>query len=95
MRDRQIFPTAFAAAALAAQQGLALQPWGGDPAAQGFQGGDLYGVIRGARRSPGTLAHLPLSNPVFAQSANHGYHTFEYFPGGPAAGRQNGARPLW
>lgn len=28
-----------------AQEGLALMPWGSDPALQGFQGGDLLGVI--------------------------------------------------
>jgi len=42
----QVFPDRFRRSGrVAAQQGLALQPWGTDPAEQGFQGGDLYGVI--------------------------------------------------
>ena len=42
----QVFPDRFRRSGrVEAQQGLALQPWGTDPAEQGFQGGDLYGVI--------------------------------------------------
>lgn len=42
----QVFPDRFRRSGrVEAQQGLSLQPWGTDPAEQGFQGGDLYGVI--------------------------------------------------
>jgi hypothetical protein len=44
----QIFPDRFRRSGrVAAQQGLALQPWGDPPTRTGFQGGDLYGVIEG------------------------------------------------
>ena len=42
----QIFPDRFRRSGrVEAQRQLALMPWGSDPAAQGFQGGDLFGVI--------------------------------------------------
>ena len=41
----QIFPDRFRCSGrVVAQRSLSLKPWGNDPAEQGFQGGDLYGV---------------------------------------------------
>ena len=42
----QIFPDRFRCGGrVLAHQHLALRCWGSDPSEQGFQGGDLYGVI--------------------------------------------------
>ena len=42
----QIFPDRFRCSGRVEEQRLlALKPWGSDPTEQGFQGGDLYGVI--------------------------------------------------
>ena len=42
----QIFPDRFRRSGRVEEQHLlALKPWGSDPTEQGFQGGDLYGVI--------------------------------------------------
>ena len=42
----QIFPDRFRRSGkVVDQRSLQLKPWGNDPADQGFQGGDLYGVI--------------------------------------------------
>ena len=42
----QIFPDRFRRSGrVDAQRHLALKPWGTDPREEGFQGGDLYGVI--------------------------------------------------
>ena len=87
----QIFPDRFRRSGkVAAQQGLALQPWGEDPAAQGFQGGDLYGVIEALDDLQELGATCLYLNPVFASAANHRYHTFEYFQVDPLLGG-NGA----
>ena len=42
----QIFPDRFRRSGrVKEQRNLHLKPWGSDPSLQGFQGGDLYGVI--------------------------------------------------
>ncbi|MEF8817458.1 MAG: alpha-amylase, partial [Salinibacter sp.] len=42
----QIFPDRFArSGTVNAQEPLSLKPWGAPPEEQGFQGGDLYGIV--------------------------------------------------
>ena len=83
----QIFPDRFRRSGrVAAQEGLELMPWGSDPALQGFQGGDLHGVIEAL----GQLQDLGITclslNPVFASAANHRYHAYDYLQVDPLLG---------
>lgn len=83
----QIFPDRFRRSGrVAAQQGLALLPWGSDPARGGFQGGDLFGVIDAL----GALQDLGVSclylTPIFSSAAYHRYHTYDYFQVDPLLG---------
>jgi neopullulanase len=91
----QIFPDRFARSGrVEAQDGLALKPWGADPAEQGFQGGDLYGVVErlDALQALGVTA-LYL-NPIFASAANHRYHTYDYYRVDPLLGGNEALRAL-
>ena len=83
----QVFPDRFRRSGrVEAQRHLALMPWGSDPAAQGFQGGDLYGVIEALDH----LQELGISclslNPVFSSAANHRYHAYDYLQVDPLLG---------
>ncbi|MFM7087400.1 MAG: glycoside hydrolase family 13 protein [Cyanobium sp.] len=83
----QIFPDRFRRSGrVAAQRGLQLLPWGSDPAGNGFQGGDLYGVLD----QLGALQDLGVScvylTPIFCSAANHRYHTYDYFQVDPLLG---------
>ncbi len=83
----QVFPDRFRRSGrVIAQRGLSLQPWGTDPAEQGFQGGDLYGVIDGLdhlQRLGVTCLYL---TPVFSSAVNHRYHAYDYFEVDPLLG---------
>ena len=83
----QIFPDRFRRSGCGPEaQGLVLQPWGTDPAQQGFQGGDLYGVIDALD----SLQHLGINclylTPIFSSASNHRYHAFDYFQVDPLLG---------
>ena len=83
----QIFPDRFRCSGrVEAQQGLALQPWGTDPAEQGFQGGDLYGVIDALDHLQGLGVTCLYLTPVFRSAANHRYHAYDYFEVDPLLG---------
>ena len=83
----QIFPDRFRRSGrVEAQQGLELMPWGSDPAAQGFQGGDLYGVIEALDHLQDLGITCVSLNPVFASAANHRYHAYDYLRVDPLLG---------
>ncbi len=91
----QIFPDRFARSTRTAHPpGLVFHPWGTPPEAQGFQGGDLHGVVDrlGYLQDLGVTA-LYL-NPIFASAANHRYHTFDYFQVDPLLGGEAALREL-
>jgi neopullulanase len=83
----QVFPDRFRRSGRVRAQGeLALQPWGSTPTPQGFQGGDLPGVID-------CLDHLQelgvtclYLTPIFSSAANHRYHTQDYLQVDPLLG---------
>ena len=83
----QVFPDRFRRSGrVEAQQGLALQPWGTDPAEQGFQGGDLYGVIEALDHLQQLGVTCLYLTPVFSSAANHRYHAYDYFEVDPLLG---------
>jgi cyclomaltodextrinase len=83
----QIFPDRFRrSGCVAAQQGLALQPWGDPPTPTGFQGGDLYGVIEGLDHLQALGITCLYLTPIFSSAANHRYHAYDYFQVDPLLG---------
>ena len=81
----QIFPDRFAKSE-ALEKPDNLEPWDTDPSVFGFKGGDLLGV---AERLD-YLVDLGISaiyfNPIFQSTANHRYHTHDYFQIDPILG---------
>jgi neopullulanase len=91
----QIFPDRFARSGrVDPKAGLRLKPWGAPPAEQGFQGGDLWGIVDRLdhlERLGVTALYL---NPVFASAANHRYHTYDYYEVDPLLGGNEALQAL-
>ena len=83
----QIFPDRFRRSGkVAAQSDLPLQPWGSDPRDEGFQGGDLYGVIEALEPLQAMGVNCLYLTPIFSSAANHRYHAYDYFEVDPLLG---------
>lgn len=52
---------------------------------QGFQAGDLYGIVERLDYLQELGITALYLNPIFSSAANHRYHTYDYFEVGPAA----------
>jgi cyclomaltodextrinase / maltogenic alpha-amylase / neopullulanase len=91
----QIFPDRFARSARTPHpRGIQFKNWGSDPAEQGFQGGDLYGITE----KLDYLKDLGISalylNPIFSSASNHRYHAFDYMTVDPLLGGDAALREL-
>ena len=89
----QIFPDRFARSSRTVHpKGIAFREWGAEPSLQGYQGGDLYGVVD----KLGYLSDLGVNaiylNPVFASASNHRYHTYDYLAVDPLLGGDSALR---
>ncbi len=83
----QIFPDRFKnSGRVEHQEAIDLQPWGSIPSQKGFQGGDLYGVIEVLDYLQDMGITCIYLNPIFLSSANHRYHTSDYFNVDPILG---------
>lgn len=75
-------------------RGLQFKPWGANPQEQGYQGGDLYGVLE----KLDYLQDLGISaiylNPIFASASNHRYHAYDYLQVDPLLGGNAALRAL-
>ncbi len=75
----QVFPDRFRRSGrVAEQRGLELMAWGSPPEQQGFQGGDLLGLIEALDPLQEMGVTCLSLNPVFASAANHRYHAWDY-----------------
>jgi neopullulanase len=91
----QIFPDRFARSPrLRHPAGIQLKPWGSPPEEQGFQGGDLLGIVDRLDY----LCDLGITalylTPIFAAAANHRYHTYDYYEVDPLLGGNAALREL-
>ena len=83
----QIFPDRFRRSGRVEEQNLlALKPWGSDPTEQGFQGGDLYGVIDSLDHLQAMGVSCLYLTPIFSSAANHRYHAYDYLQVDPLLG---------
>lgn len=91
----QIFPDRFARGAQAQlQTGITLKAWGTPPEEQGYQGGDLYGIIEKLPYLQKLGINAIYLTPVFASASNHRYHTYDYLMIDPLLGGDDALRAL-
>ena len=83
----QIFPDRFRRSGrVQAQSHLSIDSWGSAPTENGFQGGDLYGVVDGLDHLQEMGINCLYLTPIFSSAANHRYHAFDYFQVDPLLG---------
>jgi cyclomaltodextrinase / maltogenic alpha-amylase / neopullulanase len=91
----QIFPDRFARSQRAQlPRGIHLKPWGSPPEEQGFQGGDLLGVVDKLDYLQDLGINAIYLNPIFMSASNHRYHTFDYYVVDPLLGGNEALREL-
>jgi neopullulanase len=91
----QIFPDRFARSPrMRHQRGIRLKPWGSPPEEQGYQGGDLYGIIDKLEYLQFLGINALYLNPIFSSAANHRYHTYDYYEVDPLLGGNEALREL-
>ncbi len=56
-----------------------VEPWGAAPNLNGFQGGDLEGIIQKLDYLVDLGVNALYLNPIFMASSNHRYNTYDYF----------------
>jgi len=89
----QIFPDRFAASVSVPKPGP-LQQWGSLPTANGFQGGDLIGIVEHLDHLQELGVTAIYLNPIFKSASNHRYHTYDYFEVDPLLGGNEALRSL-
>ncbi len=91
----QIFPDRFARSPQTTHPpGVVFKPWGSPPQEQGFQGGNLYGIVEKLDYLADLGVNAIYLNPIFASAANHRYHTFDYMKIDPLLGGEAAFRAL-
>lgn len=81
----QIFPDRFARSKAVAKPTF-LEPWDAPPTVHGFKGGDLIGVLEHLDYLQDLGVNAIYFNPIFQSTANHRYHTYDYFRVDPILG---------
>ena len=82
----QIFPDRFSKGKGVAHSHLTFQPWSSKPTQQGYQGGNLQGIVDQLENliDLGVTALYP--TPIFQSASNHRYHTDDYYTIDPLLG---------
>lgn len=81
----QIFPDRFARSERVAKPNN-LEPWDGEPTTYGYKGGDLLGVVEHLDYLQDLGITALYFNPIFQSTANHRYHTHDYYQVDPLLG---------
>jgi cyclomaltodextrinase / maltogenic alpha-amylase / neopullulanase len=81
----QIFPDRFALSPTVPKPSN-LEAWDAPPTIHGFKGGDLLGVVEHLDYLQDLGVNAIYFCPVFKSSANHRYHTYDYFTIDPILG---------
>lgn len=89
----QIFPDRFAKSANVPKPNN-LQPWGATPTIEGYQGGDLVGVVEHLDHIQELGCNAIYFTPVFQSASNHRYHTHDYYKVDPLLGGNDALRLL-
>ncbi len=89
----QIFPDRFARSDKVHKPDN-LEPWESQPTTHGFKGGDLLGVVERLDYLVELGINAIYFNPVFQSTANHRYHTYDYYEVDPLLGGNEALRAL-
>ncbi len=91
----QIFPDRFARSPRSRlPRGIQLRPWGSPPEQQGFQGGDLRGIVDKLDYLHDLGVTALYLTPIFASASNHRYHPYDYYQVDPLLGGNAALREL-
>ncbi len=91
----QIFPDRFSRSPrLNHDRGIRFKPWGSNPAEQGFQGGDLFGIVDRLDSIQDLGINALYLNPIFSAAHNHRYNTYDYLQVDPLLGGNAALREL-
>ena len=91
----QIFPDRFARSPHTPPPlGIEFKPWGTPPEEQGFQGGDLLGIVEKLDYLQDLGITALYLNPIFTSASNHRYHTYDYYQVDPLLGGNAAFRAL-
>ena len=89
----QIFPDRFARSETVAKPNN-LEPWNTPPTRHGFKGGDLLGIAEHLDYLLDLGVTALYLNPIFQSTANHRYHTHDYYQVDPILGGNKALRAL-
>ncbi len=89
----QIFPDRFARSEWMSKPSN-LEPWDSPPTPYGFKGGDLRGVLEHLDYLQDLGINAIYFNPIFQSTANHRYHTCDYYQVDPILGGNEAFRQL-
>jgi glycosidase len=89
----QIFPDRFATSERVGKPSN-LEPWNSPPTQQGYKGGDLLGVVEHLDHIQNLGATAIYFTPIFQSTANHRYHTHDYYQVDPLLGGNGALREL-
>jgi len=89
----QIFPDRFAQSEKVAKPSH-LEPWDTLPTRHGFKGGDLLGIVERLDYLVDLGVTAIYLNPIFQSTANHRYHTYDYYRVDPILGGNGALRSL-
>lgn len=89
----QIFPDRFARSSRIPKPAH-LEPWDAAPTSYGFKGGDLAGIVEQLDWLTELGVTAVYLNPIFQSTANHRYHTFDYYRVDPLLGGDDAFREL-
>jgi neopullulanase len=91
----QIFPDRFnRSARVQHPRGIQFKPWGTPPEEQGYQGGDLYGIVEKLDYIKDLGATAIYLNPIFSAASNHRYNAYDYLQVDPLLGGEAALREL-
>lgn len=88
-----IFPDRFASSQRVPKPAN-LEPWDTPPTVHGYKGGDLLGVVEHLDYLQDLGITALLFNPIFSSTANHRYHTHDYYAVDPILGGNPAFREL-
>ncbi|MBN1667224.1 MAG: glycoside hydrolase family 13 protein, partial [Anaerolineales bacterium] len=75
-------------------RGIQFKPWGSPPQEQGYQGGDLLGIVDHLDYLKDLGVNALYLNPIFSSASNHRYHAYDYFEVDPLLGGNAALREL-
>ena len=85
----EIFPDRYAKNIKHTFNNLNLEDWDSPPSEKGFKGGNLKGIAEHIDYLLKLGINAIYFTPIFSSTANHRYHTYDYFNIDPVLGTNN------